>query len=224
MLLIIILVCIIVFLFIKFRHTKIAFKTFFKRGFKKQSDMFGIYCFHGKQGCSKTGNAVTFLFKNYEGYKIYANLKSLKNIDYIYINGLDDLLTLSESITEKGSHIIFFDELFTIIAKTIKLKPEYAKRITKMLSQMRKKGVIFLTTAQEWLEIPIEWRRYVKYSIECDMFNVLGRAYIIKRVYNGYEIKWNKEENEYISPLIETIIEKAQKQIYDSYDTYEQIG
>ena len=34
---------------------KIKWKTFFKRGFKKEKNIWGVYCYCGKQGSSKTG-------------------------------------------------------------------------------------------------------------------------------------------------------------------------
>ena len=46
-------VVLLVFLLIRFRHTKIKFKTFFKRGFAPIRGRFGVYCYCGKQGSGK---------------------------------------------------------------------------------------------------------------------------------------------------------------------------
>ena len=45
---------------------KIKWKTFFQKGFKKDKNVFGVYCYCGKQGSSKTGNVVTYLYENRE--------------------------------------------------------------------------------------------------------------------------------------------------------------
>lgn len=37
----------------RFRHTKIKFKTFFKKGFAPKRGRFGVYCYCGKQGSGK---------------------------------------------------------------------------------------------------------------------------------------------------------------------------
>ena len=71
---IIIFVCIIIY-FIK-NKIRIKFKSFFKKGIKLQKGAFGVYCYCGKQGSSKTMSVIKFLYdhsRNNE--KIYCNLK-----------------------------------------------------------------------------------------------------------------------------------------------------
>ena len=38
------------------KRIKIIWKTFFHRGFKPNKNVFGVYCYTGKQGSSKTLN------------------------------------------------------------------------------------------------------------------------------------------------------------------------
>lgn len=209
-----ILIVLIIILLIKFRHTKIKWKTFFKKGFAPKRGKFGVYCYCGKQGSGKTYSVVEFLSQN-KDMPIYANISTLKGIDYTYFNGFDELLKLKD----KSDCIIVYDEIFTALTKGTKMTTE----VLDFLSQMRKRRIIFLTTAQEWLEINITLRRYCRYQIECRMINLFGLGLLIKHCYNAEQMKWSQEDNEYIAPLEETTISKCNVSVSQRYDTFEQI-
>lgn len=213
MLLIFIIVLIFI-LFIRFRHTKIKFKTFLKKGFTPKRGKFGVYCYCGKQGSGKTYSAVEFILNN-KNIPIYSNVSSIKGVDYTYFSGFSQLLELRD----KTDCIIFYDEIFTALTKSSKINNE----VLDFLSQMRKRRIIFITTAQEWLEINITLRRYCRYQIECNMRNILGLGILTKSMYNAEQLKWSNEDNEYIAPLIETTISKCNLSVANSYDTFEQI-
>lgn len=210
LLLIIIIICLI----IKFRHTKIKFKTFFKKGFAPKRGKFGVYCYCGKQGSGKTYSAVEFILNN-SHMPIYSNVSTIKGVNYEYFNGFDNLLKLRD----KTDCIIFYDEIFTALTKTSKINQD----VLDFLSQMRKRRIIFITTAQEWLEINITLRRYCRFQIECSMKNIFGLGLLIKHCYDAEQMKWSNDDNEYIAPLIETTISKCNLSVANSYDTFEQI-
>ncbi|MDD6224166.1 MAG: hypothetical protein PUB18_04105 [bacterium] len=210
--LLIILIVTIVFLFIRFKNVRIKFKTFFKKGFKPDRGVFGVYCYCGKQGSGKTYSVVEFL-KNNNDKKIYSNVH-LKGIDYIYFNGFENLLKLRE----ESNCIIVYDEIFTALTKTSKITTD----VLDFLSQMRKRKIIFMTTAQEWLEIPITLRRYCRYQVDCKMVS-LGIGILLKFMYNAELMKWSNDDNEYIAPLMTTTISKCNLDVANSYDTFEQI-
>ena len=46
--------------FIKKNKIKIKFNSFFKKGIKLQKGAFGVYCYCGKQGSSKTMSVIKF--------------------------------------------------------------------------------------------------------------------------------------------------------------------
>lgn len=211
-----ILIFVIIILFIRFRHTKIKWKTFFHKGFAPKRGKFGVYCYCGKQGSGKTYSVVEFLSNN-KDTPIYSNIKTLdkSQISYTYFNGFDNLLKL------RNEHdcIIVYDEIFTALTKSSKLNTE----VLDFLSQMRKRRIIFLTTAQEWLEINITLRRYCRYQIDCKMLNIFGFGLLIKHCYNAEQMKWSQEDNEYIAPLEETTISKCNIKTAELYDTFEQI-
>lgn len=204
----------IIAILIRFRHTKIKWKTFFKKGFAPRRGKFGVYCYCGKQGSGKTYSAVEFILQN-KNVPIYSNVSSIKGVKYTYFNGFDQLLELRD----KTDCIIFYDEIFTALTKSSKM----SKEVLDFLSQMRKRRIIFITTAQEWLEINITLRRYCRYQVECGMRNILGLGIITKHCYDAEQLKWSNEENEYIAPLVETTIAKCNVKIANSYDTFEQI-
>lgn len=204
----------IVVFIIKFRHTRIKWKTFFRKGFAPKRGQFGVYCYCGKQGQGKTYSAIEFLLQNSD-MPIYANIGTIKGVDYTYFNGFDELLKLRD----KTDCIIVYDEIFTALTKTSRINTD----VLDFLSQMRKRRIIFITTAQEWLEINITLRRYCRYQIECRMLNILGLGILIKRMYDAEQLKWDNLENEYIAPLLTTTISKCNVRVANSYDTFEQI-
>lgn len=205
---------IVLFVLIFSKHIRIKFKTFFRKGFAPQRGKFGVYCYCGKQGRGKTYSVVEFLREN-KDKKIYCNIGSIKDIDYTYFNGFDQLLALRD----EHDCIIVYDEIFTALTKTSKINTD----VLDFLSQMRKRRIIFLTTAQEWLEINITLRRYCRYQIECNMLNILGLGILIKCFYDAEQMKWSQEDNEYVAPLLETSISKCNLCVANSYDTFEQI-
>ena len=196
-------------------HVKIKYKTFFRRGFYKNSKPYGVYCYCGKQGKGKTYSVIEFLLEN-KDKKIYSNINSIKGVDYTYINGIDELLSLRN---EKNC-IIVFDEIFTILQKGSKMNGD----ILDFLSQMRKREMIFITTAQEWLEINMTLRRYCRYQIECNMISVFGYPILIKKMCDAEQMRWSQEDNDYIAPIVSTTISHGMLKVIQSYDTYEQIG
>lgn len=204
----------IIALLIRFRHTKIKWRTFLKKGFAPKRGKFGVYCYCGKQGQGKTYSAVEFILNN-SNMPIYSNVSTIKGVEYEYFTGFDQLLELRD----KTDCIIFYDEIFTALTKTSKINSD----VLDFLSQMRKRRIIFITTAQEWLEINITLRRYCRYQIECRMMNILGLGLLIKHMYDAEQLKWSNDDNEYIAPLIETTISKCNVEIANSYDTFEQI-
>ena len=211
----VLLLFILVIYFVKNKvHIKI--KTFFRKGFKVERGKFGVYCYCGKQGKGKTYSCVEFLLENSD-FPIYANLKSLDStkIDYTYFNGLDGLL----SLRDKKHCIIVFDEIFTLLTKQTKMTTD----VLDFLSQMRKREIIFITTAQEWLEINMTLRRYCRYQIECNILNFFGKGILIKRFYDAEQMKWSQLDNEYVAPIISTTISKCNIEVANKYDTYEQI-
>lgn len=212
--LVIVLIIIVLLLIHRFKNVRIKWKTFMKKGFAPKRKKYGVYCYCGKQGKGKTYSVVEFLKQQPSDIKIYANIKTLKGINYTYFEGFEELLKITDT-----NCIIVYDEIFTALTKGTKMTTD----VLSFLSQMRKREIIFLTTAQEWLEINITLRRYCRYQIECSMHNFLGIGLLIKSMYDAEQMKWSQEDNEYIAPLIETTVSKCNVSVANSYDTFEEI-
>lgn len=188
--------------------------TFIRKGFKAHVGRYGVYCFTGKQGTGKTFSAVQFILRNSKKFPIYSNVH-LVGIDYTYFSGFDELLKINDHHC-----IIVFDEIFTALSKSTRMNTE----VLGFLSQMRKREVMFITTAQEWLEINITLRRYVRYQVDCRIYNSLPFSILVEQYHDGENMKWSQEENEYVAPILATRISKMAKKITKHYDTWEVIS
>lgn len=239
-----ILICIIFFIFSVFwgKHLHIDYKSFFKEGFKKLDNKFGIYCYTGKQGTGKTYSAVKFNKEQMasEGYKTITNIKSLAfrnggvtlrefkkledttKVNYIYEPDIFEIIKFCKGFKENDKNImIFFDEIFTCLEKSGALQ----KEILSFLSQLRKRKILFITTAQEWSEINITFRRYVRFQISCSMIALpfFKYAFINNQINDGDLIKWDNDSQDFIAPTIQTNFSKGLKSIINAYDTFETI-
>lgn len=195
------------------KHIKIDLFSFFRKGFVSDNSRAGCYIYNGKQGYGKTYSVVKFLIDN-NNLPIYSNVK-LNNIKYTYFSGFDNLIKLGQT---KSNCIIFYDEIFTALNKSSKMTNEFMS----FISQLRKRNIFFISTAQEWLEINITLRRYCRYSIQCRKINLLGRIPIfIESVGDAYNMQYDKDTSEYVCPIVATRISKGNKKVIDTYDTYQ---
>lgn len=200
-------------------------KAFLRRVLKRRITCFGLYCYTGKQGTGKTYSAVNFLIKNkiLHNYIVITNVQSFKVFnDTIYMKNINDIIDfMVEHENDGKKYILFFDEIFTILEK----KTSINKKILSFISQLRKRKIIFITTAQEWSEINITFRRYVRFQVSCNMFSIpiLKRAFLINKVNDGDGIKWDNDSQDWIAPTIATNFMKGNLSIIESYDTFETI-
>lgn len=194
---------------------KIDVPSFFKPTLPLDRGVFGVYCYTGHQGSGKTYGLNKFVRKNQNDKVIYSNM-TLKGIDYIHIESVEHLFSL---INERDC-IIIYDEIFGVMAKSNRMMVQGME----FLSQMRKQKIIFLTTAQYWLELSITFRRFVRVQVECST-RALGRLGGIfkESYYDTTQIQWDNLANEYVSPIIATKYSKYEKKHMESYDTHERI-
>lgn len=209
------------------QHLHINFKSFLKKGFKKYDNDFGLYCFTGKQGKGKTYSATKFCLDQQQiyDYTILTNIKSFANSgsNIVYVSNINDIIDYCVNFENNEEKvIIFFDEIFTILNKNTPIN----KKILSFLSQLRKRHIIFITTAQEWSEINITFRRYVRFQIACNMISlpIFKTAIVINAVNDGDLIKWDNDSQDFVAPRLQTNISKGLKKVIDSYDTFETIN
>lgn len=231
------LIFIFIFLFLIFQYiivnkVHLDLKSFFKAGFSKKDDKFGLYTFVGQQGEGKTYSAVRMAInlKQSDGYTIVTNMESFNVYDdTIYEKDILKIIDLVIQSTDNNfdnrcKYIVLFDEIFTVLMRNAK-NLSYLIPITNFLAQLRKRKIIFITTAQIWNEIPIEFRRLCRFVVSCHMFNIpiFNRAITINRIGDGYNTRWDDEQQDFIAPVIQTNIAKGNQLIIDSYDTFETV-
>lgn len=219
-------IIIFIFYYIISNHVHVDLKSFLRKGFKKTDSLFGLYCYTGKQGTGKTYSCVNFLIKNkilYD-YTIITNVQSFNVFnDTIYMTNINDIIDfMTEHENDGKKYILFFDEIFTILEK----KTAINKKILSFISQLRKRKIIFVTTAQEWSEINITFRRYVRFQVSCNMFAlpILKTAILINKINDGDGIKWDNDEQDWIAPTVSTNFMKGNLSVIESYDTFETIA
>lgn len=223
-----ILIIIVAILILKIYQEKIHidFKSFFKKGFKKVDNKFGLFCYTGKQGKGKTYSAIKFITdqKIKYNYKILTNVKSYDLFsDTLYFEDINDIIDYCVQFKDNEKNvIIFFDEIFTILEK----KTPINKKILSFLSQLRKRKIIFVTTAQEWSEINITFRRYVRFQISCNMISIpiFKNAIIYNTINDGDLIRWNNDTQDFEAPRISANLSKGNESVINSYDTFETIA
>lgn len=205
---------------------------------------------HGK---GKTYSLVEYLLDNKDNIVVFNNVADVKGLDYVNFTGFKELIYIKEIIDYKGDDtslfsficsrfdenrakhilsllkdlrennkqlVITYDEIFTELLRNSSL----AKPVMDFLCQMRKRKIIFLTTCQEWSELPLSFRRFCRFQIDCDMKPFLWTGFLIKTFHDAENMKWSNEEQEHIAPIIETTITKCRKYIADSYDTFLRIS
>lgn len=225
------LLIIFIFLFFKKNNLSIKWRTFKEKGARSVTGDFGVYCYNGSQGKGKTYSLTEFVydnddiivFSNYPFHNKVIKSKYIKNI--IYYSGFDGLIDIKNKLDNKelddvignSQIVIIYDELFQELMRGDKLN----KDVLDFLSQMRKRQIIFLTSAQYWSEIPITFRKFVRYQIDCNFLNFpfLPFSLLVKTFRDGENMKWSNDDQEFIAPIIETTITKVRKSVFNSYDT-----
>jgi hypothetical protein len=203
---------------------RINIKSFFKKGFLSKNNEYGLYCFVGKQGKGKTYSAIKFLEEQIQDrviltnvYSYYYNVKDEKEI--FYLENISDLIKKAIFLQKNNKKVIvFYDEIFTILEK----KQAINKDILSFISQLRKREIIFITTAQEWLEINITFRRYCRYNINCNNINIIATIFF-NQIGDAENMVFNKDLMDWESPIIQTNIFKSNLKISKLYDTLETI-
>ncbi len=207
----------------------IDWKTFTKRGFQKIDNNYGIICYTGKQGYGKTYSAIKYIIdcKLKDDYTILTNVKSFTIFqDTEYFDNLYDLIDYCKDIKDNETSvkpiIILFDEIFSLINKNYSVDDD----VMTFISQLRKRHIVLVTTAQEWSEINISFRKYVRFQVSCRMFALpfFKTAFLFNHINDGENLKLNPQTMEYEAPTVRTKFFKGNKSIIESYDTYEVIS
>ena len=154
------------------------------------------------------------------------NINDSKGIG-IYYKGLDGLVEkkiefdngMYDNLIKDKQVVFVFDELFTELTRHTTL----SQQVQDFLCQLRKRKIIFLTTAQVWSELPLYLRRMCRYQINCNIINLPTYSILIKEFRDAENMKWDNDTQEHVAPTLETTITKCRKIISSQYDTMERI-
>lgn len=169
----------------------------------------GFYLAIGAQGSGKTLLCVALLFelsKIFPNKKIFSNT-TLYNIKYEKYD-FDELL---ENIKNNNSYydnsIILFDEIH-IFLNSLDFYKKQNRLVQGFFSQLRKRKIFLLGTAQYILNVDVRIRRQAKRVFE-----------VYKHNNHIYEVNVHLIDG-YFTQLIDTVYLKLDK-YYNKYDTYE---
>lgn len=185
----------------------------------------GCYCFCGRQGTGKTYSCVHFIDEFMhkrvgKDYLLITNIKSLSiSLNSLYFNNIYDIIKYVNSHSDK-KFIVFIDEIFSYVNKSGDLPIE----IRSFLSQMRKRKLIFITTAQVWYEINLTLRRYIRYEIDCSMHSIFNICFLLNSFNDAENAKWDETVQDMCAPRMFLKLRKGNKRIIDLYDTFETIS
>lgn len=228
---IIIIIILLIFIIFKNMNISIKWNTFKEKGARATTGDFGVYCYNGSQGKGKTYSLTEYCYDNsnliiYSNYPFNENeIKLLHDNEYHFYTGFSGLLKIKYDLDDgkiiipnDKQLVIIYDELFSELMRGDKL----SKGILDFLAQMRKRKIIFLTSAQYWSEIPITFRRFVRYQIDCNFltFPFIPFSLLIKTFHDGEQVKWSDQDQDFISPVIVQTLTKVRQSIFNSYDTF----
>lgn len=177
-------------------------------------DHFGVYCISGFQGTGKTYYAVALANEiNKDKVEIITNIHSLK----LPHKNFTKLEEITNNFEQHKLYII--DEISSKYTKESRTDQKFYR----WLQQSRKRKSIVIMITQEWKEVPTWLRRPVSVHIQTQptLFSWLGFYATVWG--DGKNLKYDKEEGEYICPPIKKIITKRNKRLASLYDTLEPI-
>lgn len=151
----------------------IRFDTLFRKGFKITQDKYRSLLFLSESsGDGKTYSCIDYISEivKHSNKKVITNVYSYYNNNksfVIYNDNFYDIIDKFNKGIYTKDYVIFYDEIFTLLEKG-----KLNRSILSFLSQLRKRGIYLVTTAQEWLEINVTFRRYVRYQVSCKILNL----------------------------------------------------
>ena len=195
--------------------------TFFKKRLPYIDDRFGVYLITGKQGTNKTYYSV-FLACQQDKKKvnyIKTNIHSL-NIKDMPINYFTKINEIYTDTDENCIYII--DE----ISRKYQKNSPCDMQFYAWLNQCRKRKRICILITQEYKELPMWLRRPCKFTFNNIRLPIISKLFSIYCcvIGDGYNMKFNKDESEYETPVIQYNIYKRIKYYGDMYDTFEPIN
>lgn len=179
---------------------------------------FGMRFYDGVMG---SGKSLTMVKDALDICKKFDDVLLVSNIEFkvetgaqkvIYFNTIPELLqALEETQNHKHSWVII-DEALTYFAENGGIDPALMNKITQSRSCRR----FICLGSQEFKRINNRLRDFSMETVVCRHF---GRFQINAR-RDDTKLHWDKNEMDFVGPVIEYIIFKRNKELFDSYDTF----
>lgn len=212
---------------VRSKKIHIDYKSFFRRGFLMTDDLFrrGVLYWWPTEQVKLIG-AIRFSIeqKIERDFLIVTNIKSFAEADNlfkdtVYFKDMKDIVEFCKNYTGDKQILILFDEIFTYLEDNKSI----SRWLRSFLSQLRKRRILFVTTAQYWREIPLTFRKYVRFQVSCRKYNFLNRSFTFNSINNAEEMYWDEQAQDFVAPRISANFAKALLAIADSYNTRETI-
>lgn len=200
---------------IPFTKIYLDFHTFLHKATPRLDDHFGVYCITGFQGSGKSYYAVDLSSKiDLNGAEIVTNIHSLKLPH-------KNFTKIEEVVSDFTPHRLYIiDEISSKYTKESRTDQKFYR----WLQQTRKRQSIVILITQEWKELPTWLRRPVTVQIST-IPTFLSNFGFFKTIWgDGRNLTYDKEEGEYVCPVIRSIIAKRNKKTAGLYDTLEPIA
>lgn len=197
---------------------KIYGRTFLKR-FTKEEDFFpfGIRLYDGVQG---SGKSLSMVFDTLELLKLYPDTKVISNMgilgldDIVYYTTVDELINAINTNVAKHT-IVLIDEGLTYFAENSGIDPSLMSQIT----QNRKNRRLIMISTQKFKRLNNRIRDFSIETVKCrSFFN-----FQINTVRDDQTVHWDKEEMDFIGQKKYIYIFKRNNDLFNRYDTYENI-
>lgn len=198
---------------------KIDWRSFTKKFIKDPDSFpFGMVFYDGVMG---SGKSLTMVHDALDICKKYDDVLLISNIEFkvptgakqvIYFQTVDELLSALE-LSQNTKHTwVIIDEALTYFAENGGIDPALMNKITQSRSCRR----LICLGSQEFKRINNRLRDFSMQTIKCNNF---GR-FQINAVRDDRKLHFDKEEMDFVGPVIEYRIFKRNVELFNSYDTF----
>lgn len=199
---------------------KIDWRSFrFKYVKDKDAFPFSIRFYDAPQGGGKTLSMVhdvLELKKAFPDTQIFSNVKILCDDVHLF-SSIDELIDVFK-ITGKIKHsIIVIDEALSYFAENGGIDPAIMSEIT----QSRKCRRFVMISTQKFSRVNNRLRDFSLETVKCN--NIFGFIQY-NQVRSDEKLHWDKEEMDFVGSKKYSYIFKRNKQLFNSYDTYQKIN
>lgn len=198
---------------------RLDIKSFFKKYVKDPDSFpFGMVFYDGVMGSGKSLTMVKDcidICKNYQDVLVISNIEFKVPIgarEIIYFESVDELLTALEYSQNTKHTWVIIDEALTYFAENGGIDPALMNKITQSRSCRR----LICLGSQSFKRVNNRLRDFSMMTIQC---NNIGRIQV-NSVRDDRRLHWDKQEMDFVGPIIEYRIFKRNKELFDSYDTF----